>query len=85
METVNNICGFCNGSGMDAGQEVCKPCGGTGIDSKHHASKIHQLREELVRLNNELAQKNYDYHQQSKIVEELEEAQINLLLMLKRY
>lgn len=24
-------CGYCNGTGLDAGQEVCKPCKGSGL------------------------------------------------------
>lgn len=28
------LCGFCNGNGLDAGQEYCKPCRGTGLDTQ---------------------------------------------------
>lgn len=28
------LCGYCNGTGIDAGQEACKPCRATGLETQ---------------------------------------------------
>ena len=43
------LCGYCTGSGLDAGQEYCKPCRGTGLETQRifNMSELRDLEHEL--------------------------------------
>ncbi len=46
----SHLCEFCNGDGLDAGQEMCKPCQATGIQKQYWAMEILKLQEKVYKL-----------------------------------
>ena len=55
----SHLCGYCNGDGLDAGQEMCKACKATGIDPKFWSQEILRMKEEIYKLTTASSKSSY--------------------------